>query len=340
MEMIDILKKTRIDPLAEIKEPPTYCYINKRPSLTSGNFSLINGKKKAGKTFLLGSIIASTINNSLQIDSIQGSLPKPKNNVLYFDTEQSQYHVTRSVKRICSMAGISNPNNLYAYGLRSLSTEERLQAIENAISTIPNVGIIAIDGIRDLLSRGINDEQEATKLCNQFLKWSNDNDMHIILLLHQNKNDLNARGHIGSEVVNKAETIITVTKEEKNHIFKISCEASRDIPFDDFGFTISEDGLPISCELTQVKYRKITDPSAIPYERHLEILKKIYSEWTEYSSSDLKSKIMDMFNLGRDASEKFILYYKERNWIIREQRGRHSYYRFNKNTTLPLYILN
>ena len=99
----ELLDKLKIDPLAEINEPPTYCLINDRPSLTAGNFSLINGKKKAGKTFLLGGIIASTVNNSTQLEVVKGCLPEDKNIVLYFDTEQSQYHANRSVKRICSL---------------------------------------------------------------------------------------------------------------------------------------------------------------------------------------------------------------------------------------------
>ena len=58
----------RIDPLLELSEPPTYCMINNRPSLTACNFSLINGKKKAGKTFRLGGVVASVVNSSTQLD--------------------------------------------------------------------------------------------------------------------------------------------------------------------------------------------------------------------------------------------------------------------------------
>jgi hypothetical protein len=284
--------------------------------------------------------MASTLNNSTQIDSIQGCLPLDKNVVLYFDTEQSQYHAIRSIKRICALSGNPNPSNLYAFGLRPLSPEERLQFIGAAIMNTPNVGIVAIDGIRDLLTKGINDEQEATKLTSLFLKWSYDLEIHLVLLLHQNKNDLNARGHIGSELVNKAETIISVTKQEKNNIFIVTCEDSRDIPFNNFSFTISKDGLPESCDLPDIKIRKIKDPNFIHSEKHLSVLSTLFKGVLEYTYGDLKTRLMQEFNIGRDASERFISYYIDKSWINKEQRGKSSYHRLNVNATSFFYHPN
>lgn len=326
------IEKFRINPLTELLDPPTYCIINNRPSLTAGNFSLINGKKKAGKTFLLGGLLASVINNSLQLDAIQGCLPDDKKIVLYFDTEQSPYHANRSIKRICALTGNINPSNLFAYGLRPLKPEERLRFIETSITNIPNVGIVAIDGIRDLLTRGINDEFEATSLTSLFLKWSCELNIHIILLLHQNKNDLNPRGHIGSEVVNKAETVISVTKEDKSNVFKVSCEDSRDISFDDFSFAISDEGLPTACDMPKVKQRKITDPQYIPSERHIDVLQSIFESVTEFTYSKLISAIKEEFAIGRDASAKFCNFYLDNEWLIKDRKGMNTIYKFNNSS--------
>lgn len=329
-EQID---KYKINPLDEISEPPAYCTINSKPSLTAGNFSLINGKKKAGKTFLLGGVVASAINSSLQISAIKGCLPGDKNVVLYFDTEQSQYHASRTIKRICNLADIRNPQNLHAYGLRPLSPEERLNFIGNVIRKTENVGLVAIDGIRDLLTMGINDEQEATKLTSLFLNWSYDLNIHIVLLLHQNKNDNNARGHIGSEVVNKAETIISVTKDDYTNIFRVVCEDSRDIPFDDFAFTISDDGLPNPIDILEIKPKKMTDPLHIESEQHLNILTTLFNAKLEYNYNELKAAIQHEFTIGRDASEKFIAYYVNKNWITKDKKGKCSIYKFTSGAS-------
>jgi hypothetical protein len=249
--------------------------------------------------------------------------------VLYFDTEQSTYHANRSIKRICALTGNSNPNNLFAYGLRPLSPEERLNVIEEVIKITPNVGIVAIDGIRDLLTRGINDEAEATSLTSKFLKWSYDMNIHIVLLLHQNKNDLNPRGHIGSEIVNKAETVISVTKEGKSNEFVVSCEDSRDISFDDFAFSVTDAGLPTACNIPTVKERKITDPQFIASEKHIDALRNIFELKTEYTYSELISAFKEEFAIGRDASVRFCNFYLDKNWLLKERKGMNSIYKFN-----------
>jgi hypothetical protein len=212
--------------------------------------------------------------------------------------------------------------------------------IEHLISTTPNVGFVAIDGIRDLLTMGINDEQEATRITSLFLKWSYDYNIHIVLLLHQNKNDLNARGHIGTEVVNKAETIISVTKEDKSNIFKVACDDSRDIPFEDFGFTISSDGLPVSCDLPTSKVRKVTDPKFIASERHLEVLNTLFKGDLEYTYAELRTNLSQEFNIGRDASEKFITYYKDKNGITKELRGKCAFHKLDVNASSFYYHTN
>jgi len=325
----ELIEKFRINPLTVINEPPTYCLINNQPSLTAGNFSLIYGKKKAGKTFLLSGVIASTIDNSVQLEVIKGCLPKDKNVVLYFDTEQSHYHASRSVKRICSLTGNPDPDNFYAYSLRPLTPKERLTFIENVIAITPNIGIVAIDGIRDLLTRGINDEQEATELTSLFLKWSYDYNLHIVLLLHQNKGDERARGHIGSEVVNKAETCISVTKGNKNDIFKVVCEDSRDIPFDNFGFKIDEDGLPIATDVSDYKSNKTTNLKYITSEEHLFILKKLFNTELDINYGQLTDAVKEALGVGLNKSKEFVTFYTEKGWLTSERKGMNVIYKLN-----------
>ena len=255
-------------------------------------------------------------------------MPENKNVVLYFDTEQSQYHANRSVNRICKLVGNSNPSNLRAYGLRPMSSKEKLKSINDTILETDNVGIVAIDGIRDLLTRGINDEQEATELTSLFLKWSYDLNLHIILLLHQNKNDVNARGHIGSEVVNKAETIISVTKENKNNLFKVVCEDSRDKPFDDFAFSISDEGLPISTEISVTKNKKITNPNYISEDKHYTFLDRVFEDNSKVSCTAFKDDICYTFAVSDKPSRDFISYYISKGWIKRDNDGNNKFYEY------------
>jgi hypothetical protein len=332
----ELIKKLRIDPLVDTSEQPSFCKINNISTLTAGSFSLITGKKKAGKTFLLGGILASVLNNSTQIGIVKGCVPDDKTKILYFDTEQSPHQAARSVKRICTLVGNPNPDNLLAFCLRTLTPKERLDFIEAVITMTPDIAIVAIDGIRDLLTMGINDEQEATKVTNMFMNWSTELNIHIILLLHQNKNDLNPRGHIGTEITNKAETIISVTKVGKSNAFRVVCEDSRDVSFDDFGFTISEEGLPIYTKLLDTKQKSTTNPHCVDDTKHVEALNIMYKNDAQYNYSQLRSSISEHMGVGITANRDFVNYYVEKEWLKKEPVGRNVYYRLN-SSMLPFY---
>lgn len=325
------LERLRIDPLSEIPEPPVFCRIGSSPSMTAGNFSLLIGKAKSGKTFFLGSLVGSLLNNSIQLNVIIGNLPESKRFVLYFDTEQSAFHASRTIKRICTLVGINSPDNLLAYGLRPLTPSERLSYIEEKISQTENIGLVVIDGVRDLLTKGINDEEEATSLTSKFLKLTSDYAIHIILLLHENKNDGNARGHIGTELVNKAETTISVTKDKKNDVFIVTCLYSRDIAHDDFAFTI-KDGLPISSDLPKGVQTKGKSPQLISDQEHLKVLEAIYKENGKLNRQMLSDKIKHEFGhiFGNNKCREFIDLYLERKWIERQRLSINVFYVYKR----------
>jgi hypothetical protein len=89
-----------------------------------------------------------------------------------------------------------------------------MQLIELALKTVENIGLLIIDGIADVSSKGVNDEEEATMISSKLLKWTSDYNIHAVTVLHQNKHDDTLRGHLGSYLVQKAETVISLTKDE------------------------------------------------------------------------------------------------------------------------------
>jgi hypothetical protein len=318
----------KIDPLSDLIEPPVYCKIGNSPTMTAGNFSLLNGKAKSGKTFFLGSIVASMLNNGQQLSIIKGSLPEDKKNILYFDTEQSRYHAARTVKRICNLIDNPDPDNLIAYSLRPFTPAERLAFIDDKISKTPNLGAVAIDGIRDLLTLGINDEAEATSLTSKFLKWTSEYNIHMILLLHQNKTDFNARGHIGTECLNKAETTISISKD-KADIFIASCEYSRDISFNDFGFII-KDGLPVAVDLPVEGQITGKNPQNIADEEHQQTLDLIYKDNRYLSGADLQAAIQYHFHIGIIKCRDYVYHYILKKWIAKERDGKNVHYVYQR----------
>lgn len=48
------------------------------------------------------------------------------------------------------------------------------------------------------------------------MAWTSKYDLHIHCVLHLNKNDNNTRGHIGTELENKAETVLIISKNKQD----------------------------------------------------------------------------------------------------------------------------
>ena len=183
---------------------------------TLGDFGLIIGKAKSRKSFFISIAVSTALGNDAILNRFKSYLPPDKNEVIYFDTEQSKYYVQKAVKRICTQVDQPEPKNLHAFHLRSLNPAERLQFIETEIYSNDKIGFVVIDGIKDLVT-SINDESEATMITSKLLKWTEERNIYLLTVLHQNKSDSNARGHIGTELINKAQTVLSVTKAENDN---------------------------------------------------------------------------------------------------------------------------
>lgn len=294
-----------------------------------GDFSLIIGKAKSKKTFFTGIAIASAVSGQTIAERYKGFLPNDQKTVLYFDTEQGKYHAQQSVKRICRQIGVCVPLNLHAYGLRPFSPKERVELITYAIESIKSVGFIVIDGIRDLVN-SINDEAEATEISSMLLKWSQLKNLHIITVLHQNKGDNNARGHLGTELMNKAATVLSVTKSEHDvNISIVESVACRDIEPEIFAFEIDVDGLPVAVENYKIrsdsKYKK-TSLLELPLDDvYSLLLNEVFKKSTEVKYSELvsllKTALIKVLNItaGDNKVKDLVTLCKHNGLVIQEK---------------------
>ena len=102
----------------------------------------------------------------------RASFPESKRDILYFDTEQSPYHCQLVMQRILSLAGLpldQEPEHLKFSHLRAIADPNQRRAlIRYAIYNSPNLGLVMIDGIRDLM-HDINNSAEATNLVGELM---------------------------------------------------------------------------------------------------------------------------------------------------------------------------
>jgi hypothetical protein len=294
-----------VDVNEQITPPEVAIYVNQIPVFNLGDFSLIIGKAKSRKSFFVSSLIASCLTKNDILENISGTLPQSKSKVIYFDTEMARYDVQKSTSRI--LAQSDKKDNLKVFCLRKLTPAERLQFVEETIEREhKNTGLVVIDGIKDLIT-SINDEEQANIIASKLLKWTETYNIHIISVLHQNKGkeDRNARGHLGTELTNKAQTVLEVSKSDVDDKISVVIPLlTRGIEPPVIAFEINEQGIPVIAEnfelRTETKKNKF-DVNSISVIDRTNLLDYAYKKADNLSYKELQTqlKIATKTFLGR-----------------------------------------
>jgi len=271
--------------------------------------------------------VSAAVGDGVLQNKLRGPLKKNRNQVLYFDTEQSKYHVQMAVKRICRQIDVDIPNNLSTYGLRKSSPSERLKLVEHAIENTPKLGFVVIDGIRDLIT-SINDEAESTNMASKLLEWTERYNIHIVVILHENPGSDKARGHIGTELTNKAETVITVQIDKyDDDVSIVSAGFCRNKSFKPFAFKITDDGLPKIIEDYDIQMKakkKGFDVLNLSSEDKFQVLEKVFEKGNRFQHSELVNQIKIVLDKnfngskgkGENKIKQLITESKNEGWLI------------------------
>jgi len=253
-----LLKYIRLNVTEKYDFPQEIVQIDGVTVATLGNFSASTGKPKSKKTFNVSAIVASALSGK-EVLKYKADLPSCKNRVLYIDTEQSKCHCHKVLQRILTLAGMpidQETDRIEFFVLREYTPDQRRDIIRWALHEEKNIGLVIIDGIRDLI-HDINSPSESLDIINELMRWSSYYELHIHTVLHLNKGDDNTRGHIGTELNNKAETILQISKNtEDGRISEVRAMHIRDREFTPFAFEIGNDSLPHLVENHQFKMNK------------------------------------------------------------------------------------
>lgn len=308
-------------------EPYSLIEIGGEMVLSAGNILTVIGKAKAGKSSGLTLLIAQVVLSCA-----------PGQKIYWIDTEQSTYHVYKIVERITTITGMTKDalNDLFeVYALRPYSVPERQQIVKKIAENFKENDLVIVDGARDLLS-DINNPGDANEVLNLFMKITDEKKVGLVTVLHQNKNDQNARGHLGSELTNKSETVIEILPSSQNEeIVLIEPNQCRNKPFSKVAFRWNDNGIPVFVDPPVVtKNGKIT-PSAMPVDWHRGIVGRIFNLQAEIRKTELSVKIQNELegygmSIGIHKAANFIEYYEKNNLIAYRMDGRKSKVYFMK----------
>ena len=239
------IKPHLIDASVTIPEPVPIIARYDSIIASEGNISAIVGAAKSKKTFLCTALVGAMLRPNGT--SAFGITPKQAM-VLWVDTEQSASHVQKVIKRIHRMAGVAQDkpyDMLKTLTLREIEPKERFNILRDAIAYY-RPKLVVVDGVSDLMYNS-NCIEESDAVVGEFMALSTEYNCHIISVLHTNPNSDKARGHIGSTLQRKAETMIYVRKVGECSV--VEPQYCRNEEFAPFAFHITEDGLPEECAM-------------------------------------------------------------------------------------------
>jgi len=203
--------------------------------IARANLHTLQGTKKAGKSAAgLALIVAALKGEFIGITASREDLA-----VLWIDTEQDKNTLRKKAKAVLSMAGLDTPPDrlkivtLRGYGGPADALAATLQAIEENAADF-----VFLDGVVDLC-QAFNDEEKSRDVVRQLEAYAEKYGAAILGLIHTNKKDNEARGHLGAIMVQKSAEIYQVDKE--GDTAKVTQPFSRFAPVPPFSFSFADD---------------------------------------------------------------------------------------------------
>lgn len=207
--------------------------------IARANLHTLQGTKKAGKSAAgLALIVAALKGEFIGLTASREDLA-----VLWIDTEQDKNTLRKKAKAVLSMAGLDTPPDrlkivtLRGYGGPADALAATLQAIEENAADF-----VFLDGVVDLC-QAFNDEEKSRDVVRQLEAYAEKYGAAILGLIHTNKKDNEARGHLGAIMVQKSAEIYQVDKE--GDTAKVTQPFSRFAPVPPFSFSFA-DGFKIA----------------------------------------------------------------------------------------------
>ena len=151
-----------------------------------------------------------------------------------------------------------------------------------------------------------NDLHESEALTCELMRWSSEYDNHILCVLHTNPGGDKARGHLGSALLRKSETVILVKADGDTSV--VSPQYCRNEPFAEFAFQINASGLPELCSI----------PAPQPKEN---VFTEIMEAGKVYSDSELAEMIREKLAVKESGAKMKISRATKAGMIVKNQAG-------------------
>lgn len=270
-----------------------------KPLIFPNTIVLLQGKHGSHKSRVAGSVASAILQKpGCGVVPLNLCVMKENMHVVYLDTERSlQAQFPLAIQQIQKCACIPidvHPDNFSYSSLLDIPRSERFTALQEFVRHKRDlIGpdkhmVIILDVVSDLIL-SFNDATESLALVDFLNDLINTEDCTIITCLHENPSSTNekARGHAGTELGNKASTIIQVTAMPNlENMIRVAVKKSRNTKLPE----------PIFAEYDEVQERlRVIDSSKIQ-EAKTVLVKADLNSVVEYIGQNLlKPKIRKEF---------------------------------------------
>ena len=243
-EVVERLEKCFIDRDTQLIEQKHLLEINGVKCFPRGDLIALSGKEKCGKTTACRILATALLKGEYDgMRALEENL-----RILWIDTEQARIS-TRTVSRGIDMMCDFRPtaDQIRFLNLREWGDKPSMRIVLQVMFDSFRPDFVILDGIRDFID-DFNDVRESADIVLEVMRLSSgvsaeeakEKKLHerlpcsIACILHQNKpkDDNNMRGHLGTELANKAGEVWESTRSEGG-IFEFTQTRSRTRPLEE-----------------------------------------------------------------------------------------------------------
>ena len=233
------------------------------PCLRAGNLQAVTGAAKSGKSFACLVFAAAALRGPfLGFEAV-----KPGGRVLWIDTEMEGGDVGARRRALCRVSGADaddRADRLVVLATADVEAKKdsrgKVLESENRVrrSLVFNAvrdwrpDLLILDGIRDICV-DFNDPAESSGLVLDLRRLAAEVGCAIVTVLHENPAGDKMRGHLGTELLNKASEVyrVKLKADADGRYMSVETAASRNQPAGRWTFRI-EDGAPIEAEIVEL----------------------------------------------------------------------------------------
>lgn len=218
------------------------------PAIFRNCLTLLQGKTGTHKTRILCNLVTLLLSKDANMEICGFSKDEVEAiHVLYIDTERdTRYQILNTMKKMKADIGVSKKEFEKQFSILPLvevSRTARISVIESKIEDLrgkipkSDLLVVVIDVFTDLVD-DFNDVKETNKICDLLNLMINRYNVTVIGIIHENPGEGDkARGHLGTELGNKASTRFQINEDRVSNVaFCLKHKKSRITPL--YGDTI------------------------------------------------------------------------------------------------------